>query len=230
MRIHYPDPSLLHVILLAEPERPWALYSDNPEWVKLSIRKTGIVARFPTRTAAQDWLDDKRRRLPLIQERSCGNCRACCTPLGITELNKAPGIPCRHLVKGDCGGCGIYETRPLECREYFCGWRCGIGDLNQRPDHSGVLLTPRENRADIIEGLPEISFVAHEVWRKAFRRPAAVDLMTDVASRGFIVFAIHGPELERCQVMGPEDLVYEAAQWCKRNGYKQLLGILAEMP
>ena len=68
----------------------------------------------------------------------CGDCRACCTVLGVREFDKPNYQPCQH----ECGtGCSIYPDRPASCREYFCGWKWGLieGDERRRPDKLGVI-------------------------------------------------------------------------------------------
>ena len=75
--------------------------------------------------------------------RECGSCYACCTWLGIEELKKWTGQPCRHL----CGGndpskrCSIYDKRPTACAEYTCMWKQGYGPDELQPNRSGILLT-----------------------------------------------------------------------------------------
>jgi hypothetical protein len=46
----------------------------------------------------------------LEQERSCGPCSACCTTMGVSELNKPEHVACLHLKSPN--GCGVYENRP----------------------------------------------------------------------------------------------------------------------
>jgi hypothetical protein len=38
----------------------------------------------------------------------------------VAELDKPQNVWCRHLKMGQ--GCGIYETRPEPCREFYCRW------------------------------------------------------------------------------------------------------------
>jgi len=72
-----------------------------------------------------------------IQATSCGDCTACCTIFGIAELGKPQHVTCKHL-RGTL--CDIYEKRPRECAEYFCGWRQGfITGIERRPDKWGVV-------------------------------------------------------------------------------------------
>jgi hypothetical protein len=44
----------------------------------------------------------------------------CCKTLTIKELEKSPGVWCRHVVTGK--GCGIYENRPSVCQSFYCHW------------------------------------------------------------------------------------------------------------
>ena len=76
----------------------------------------------------------------LIPGRECGECQACCIVPGIDdpEMQKQPGVPCRHCLKGECD---VYDGRPSVCRKYFCGWRkLASLDDDWRPDKSGVLI------------------------------------------------------------------------------------------
>lgn len=67
--------------------------------------------------------------------RSCGSCTACCTYLDIkggtgktisfldaTDVAKPAGRPCQFCT---VKGCGIYENRPVVCREFKCDWLQG---------------------------------------------------------------------------------------------------------
>jgi len=40
--------------------------------------------------------------------------------MGITALDKPRGVWCRHCTPGK--GCGIYDARPDECRDFMCQW------------------------------------------------------------------------------------------------------------
>ena len=56
----------------------------------------------------------------VVPGRACGTCLMCCKTLTIKELEKPPGVWCRHVVTGK--GCGIYESRPSVCRRFYCHW------------------------------------------------------------------------------------------------------------
>lgn len=71
--------------------------------------------------------------------RTCGDCGTCCTVYEIDdpELKKPAGVRCDHLT--DDNRCGIYERRPLVCREFECMWIKGLGPQRSRPDRIGAV-------------------------------------------------------------------------------------------
>jgi uncharacterized protein len=74
-----------------------------------------------------------------IPGKSCGPCFFCCKVLEIEEMKKTAGKLCPHCVLS--GGCGVYETRPQVCRDYFCQWKEDRGlPATMRPDKVGTLL------------------------------------------------------------------------------------------
>src|SRR6185437_5845228 len=52
--------------------------------------------------------------------RQCGTCTLCCKLMGIASLDKPAGAWCPHCRPHR--GCTIYESRPVECRNFVCGW------------------------------------------------------------------------------------------------------------
>jgi hypothetical protein len=78
---------------------------------------------------------------PVLADRACGDCTACCTVLTVDtpDFKKPAGTPCRHLASH---GCGIHAVRPHICRTWFCAWR-RVADLpdDARPDRSGLLVS-----------------------------------------------------------------------------------------
>lgn len=78
---------------------------------------------------------------PVLPDRACGDCTACCTTLTVDtpEFAKPAGTPCMYLTER---GCGIHAVRPTICRTWFCVWR-RLPDLPQdsRPDRSGLLVS-----------------------------------------------------------------------------------------
>lgn len=58
--------------------------------------------------------------VPIVAGRSCAGCTMCCKLLEVVALDKPARKWCPHCAVGR--GCGIYETRPRECRAFYCGW------------------------------------------------------------------------------------------------------------
>jgi hypothetical protein len=56
----------------------------------------------------------------VVPGRACDTCTLCCKVIAVEDFAKPPGVWCRHCVRGK--GCGIYETRPADCRTFFCEW------------------------------------------------------------------------------------------------------------
>ncbi len=73
--------------------------------------------------------------------RACGDCVACCKVLELNapEMNfrKPAGVLCQHCTGASCG---IYETRPQECRDWYCAWRrISAMPETTRPDKLGLM-------------------------------------------------------------------------------------------
>lgn len=124
-------------------------------------------------------------RFPLntvVNYRSCGDCQACCTTLGIKELDKPTRTRCPN--QGD-GCCTIYEDRPPTCRGYECLWRLGIleGDERRRPDNLGVIFDFRSEK-ETIRSIGDVQCIqATEVWPGAFRQTNIDWLLRQLATR-----------------------------------------------
>ena len=74
----------------------------------------------------------------LPQKYICNGCTVCCTVMGAAELAKPFYAQCEHKVDK---GCGIYDNRPQNCKDFVCSWAAGFlgeGD-SWRPDHCGLL-------------------------------------------------------------------------------------------
>ncbi|HWA89190.1 MAG TPA: hypothetical protein VG889_04100 [Rhizomicrobium sp.] len=78
--------------------------------------------------------------------RSCDGCTLCCKVLSVPALDKPGGTWCAHC--DPARGCAIYEARPQECRDFFCGYilKPGMGE-HWRPSVSRmVVITNLEAR------------------------------------------------------------------------------------
>lgn len=89
--------------------------------------------------------------------------------MSVLSLPKLHREHCQHECED---GCGIYEKRPVECRDYTCIWREGAGVEAQRPDRLGVFV-------DRIHGVLQ----AREVWEGAFMNPSTTEYLRMVAKR-----------------------------------------------
>lgn len=109
--------------------------------------------------------------------RSCGHCTACCKPMPILETGKPIGVWCEHCDKGV--GCRIYAHRPTPCREFVCQWLMGIGEENDRPDKTKVILdfVCRENEPP--GGILQIWEVSEGALGKNFVREVTNQVLLD---------------------------------------------------
>jgi hypothetical protein len=118
--------------------------------------------------------------------RDCGTCIACCRDLNIDHdgFKKPAGETCPHCTGT---GCGIYQTRPGLCRDYFCGWQqlTQLGD-DWRPDRSGGMLMPVKG----LEGFasPEGMEFLLVGGAAALARPGFAEYVALLVSRRVAVF------------------------------------------
>lgn len=94
-------------------------------------------------------------------ERQCGTCAACCVYLKVPSIMKKALTPCHFLKKMDteytCGennGCTNYDGKPDVCRDYRCSWLEGYGDIEDRPDKSGLLIDTMQRIGNSLECKP----------------------------------------------------------------------------
>jgi len=78
--------------------------------------------------------------------RSCGSCTMCCYVFEVPAVATRDYEWCRHCRVGV--GCGIYETRPEDCRSFYCLWRMGFGTDEDRPDRHGVVMDLQDRLVD----------------------------------------------------------------------------------
>lgn len=83
---------------------------------------------------------------PVLPERDCGGCTACCVTLKVDtpDFAKPAGTPCAKLTPT---GCSIHAVRPTICRTWFCAWR-RVAALPEeaRPDRSGLIVSVSFNQ------------------------------------------------------------------------------------
>ncbi len=97
---------------------------------------------------------------PLAPGRSCEGCTTCCKLLSISELKKPAQTWCEHCVIGK--GCSIYDSRPDDCRTFYCGWVLD-GALGEawNPRHSRIVVKFETNRIVI-----HVDKDRRDAWRK----------------------------------------------------------------
>jgi len=83
--------------------------------------------------------------IPIVPERTCGECTACCEGWltgSAYDHPFQPGRPCFYLQKG----CSIYADRPADpCQGYKCVWLAhDTLPMWMRPDKSKIIVTERE--------------------------------------------------------------------------------------
>ena len=132
-------------------------------------------------------VDERRAQRAMAKaaaSRACGTCTACCTALGVLEIEKEPETPCKHMV---ADGCGIYARRPKSCREYSCFWRLGMMSPERRPDRFGVVFDALDHLE--LEGARVI--FAREARAMAFDEPDVQRVMDGMA-KTFVLVKIRG--------------------------------------
>jgi hypothetical protein len=109
--------------------------------------------------------------------RRCGDCTACCTVMGVKDLDppKPPGARCPQVCSR---GCRIYEFRPDSCREFACVWVQGGLPKQYRPDRVGVVFGVNET-GDILIGHADPA--RPEFWRTV---PGLFEHLASVGRRG----------------------------------------------
>ena len=139
---------------------------------------------------------------PPIQGRSCGDCQACCSLLGVKGLPTYPNSykPPRQRCEHQCTtGCAIYEDRPAPCAEFSCHWRLGLiaGDERRRPDRFGVMFTATDDR-----GRGQL-LVATEVTPGSLEQGAALHTLQRWTQRDVLIVR----RGEHTETFGPDELL-----------------------
>lgn len=105
------------------------------------------------------------------KNRSCGECQACCTMMGIQELGKQEYLRCHHQCEQ---GCAVYTDRPKSCADFVCFWLLGESYPSDRPDKSGLIIhSPAELTVKL--GFPLL--IVNECWEGAFSETNGVQLL-----------------------------------------------------
>ena len=157
----------------------------------------------------------------LVPGRECGACQACCIVPAIDhgEMQKQPGVPCRHCLKGDCD---IYESRPGLCRKYFCGWR-KLASLNDdwRPDKSGLLIESG-NPSQFGAGSMILMLTGNPL--KTLRRQGFMDFVCANLQRNLLLYlSLPGPPGKKAAALPLNTPEMRAAMGQSRSHVRQIL-------
>lgn len=118
-----------------------------------------------------------------LHPRSCGDCRLCCTVMGVPDLEpvaKPGGVACGHLCSR---GCRVYPQRPQSCRDFNCLWKQGALLKADRPDKVGVVFAT----TDTGRLVGHVDATRPELWRELIpylERVAAKGLASVIQTNG----------------------------------------------
>ena len=161
-----------------------------------------------------------------MSERSCrteggASCGRCCIDLAIRvpEIKKPAGVPCPKLEDDGFGGhqCSIYDQqRPNLCEGYLCGWRVGeLGD-NDRPDKSGVLVTPVEPQEETVNAILKVREAGYALW--LVKKTHGTDVPEDRLKSALRRLGKHAVIIEKNNfVGGPNKAVRIFLRWIQRD-------------
>lgn len=118
--------------------------------------------------------------------RKCGECRACCYTHGVEQIQKPAWQHCLHECQQ---GCAIYQSRPSSCRNFECIWLQGRFEEGDRPDQTGIVLTPGKTLTHNGQEICKV-IVAHEVQPGAARQGRADQLLHWILRRNISVIIV----------------------------------------
>lgn len=123
----------------------------------------------------------------------CDGCTACCTIMGVHELNKPVNTRCVHCEAGV--GCAIYETRPQSCRTFECVWlqtQRGMKPLARelRPDASRVVMSTAAGGETVVLN---VGLHRPDAWK----RGAMGKLVSEMLAGGVSVLLKCGDDVRR---------------------------------
>ena len=141
--------------------------------------------------------------------RACGTCTMCCKILGIGALHKPGGQWCPHCQPGT--GCGIYDTRPAECRTFHCDWlRNEALGPEWKPEKSKIVLASSGKKI-----LAYVDPSSPTAWRKSPFIERLTALMQAALPDGVLVYVavanrytlLLPDRQEEIGLLGPKDEV-----------------------
>ena len=131
-----------------------------------------------------------------IEGRTCGECTACCTSLGVVELEKPLWQRCEHVCEA---GCGIYPDRPRSCHDFVCLWLHGYfgKDERHRPDKCGLIFSMQKDRK-----LGSL-LVVWESWPGAASKDPGLYILTRLSAERYVYLFPFG-EAKFRTILGPK--------------------------
>jgi hypothetical protein len=86
----------------------------------------------------------------------------CCKLTEIDSLKKPSGKWCSHAIHGR--GCGIYLSRPNDCREFYCDWMLSdaLSDVWKPSKCKFLILTGMDGVISVL-----VDVVSPDAWRKS---------------------------------------------------------------
>lgn len=133
--------------------------------------------------------------------RTCGECKVCCTLLGVPEINKPERTRCDRLCNT---GCSDYENRPVLCRGYGCAWLFGLGPARWRPDRLGIVFDNALDPELVGMANGERWVVARETRPGSFGERRAVEALLEVTDRCVTFMAYWNPGNGRPGLVAPK--------------------------
>ena len=151
--------------------------------------------------------------------RTCDGCRACCTVLGIRDLDKPNHVACQHE---RLSGCAIYDDgRPQVCIDFKCGWLESNEDFRhmERPDEVGLIFARANANEPLSKAIQFAPILAHECHPGAALSTAAQKTLARLARTVLVCVRAAGDARERTDhpVYGPEPARSRAIRLMKRN-------------
>jgi hypothetical protein len=140
----------------------------------------------------------KLHLLTVAEQTPCDGCTACCTAVGVREIDKLQGERCRYEVEG---GCGIYAQRPASCADFYCCWKFRLAGFGpeDRPDHTNIVFT-LPGKKDAIR----TALLAFEAKPSAFESDVGKELLTRLVQHGHAIVLV-GPNGTAKKLMAPLD-------------------------
>lgn len=136
----------------------------------------------------------------------CDGCAACCTVIGVKELEKAPYEPCSKARKGGLGGCVEYATRPAGCRSYECLYSMGFLAVSERPDRIGILVDAAKLDSQLALQMGIQALVVRETYPGAAETAEGRRFIDGLSAKHVLIITCYR-DFEHRRMIGPARLL-----------------------